>query len=56
MTSDQCISCIHYRGVLTCDAFPDGIPEEIATGQHDHAEPYRGDHGIRYEPARVLGP
>ncbi len=34
----------------TCDAFPDGIPEEILFGPFDHTEPYPGDHGLRYSP------
>ena len=25
--------------VPTCDAFPDGIPEEISLGDNDHAKP-----------------
>ena len=49
-TSLQCIQCVHYRLDLKCDAFPDGIPEPIILGEHDHHEPYPGDHGIRWEP------
>lgn len=40
MRTVQCPNCLRYRGLLTCDAFPDGIPEEILTGQHDHTEPF----------------
>lgn len=50
MQSSQCTECKHYRGEIECDAFPDGIPEEIITGKHDHREPYSGDDGIRFEP------
>ena len=32
-----------------CEAFPEGIPEEIAYGDNPHTSPYPGDHGIRYE-------
>lgn len=46
----QCLKCRHFDLNLTCKAFPDGIPEEIMTGQHDHRNPYPGDQGIRYEP------
>ncbi len=46
----QCISCRHYTGVLTCEAFPDGIPSEIVTCDFIHTEPYPGDHGIQFEP------
>jgi hypothetical protein len=26
------------------------IPEEIMTGVHDHAKPFKNDKGIRFEP------
>ena len=51
MTSIQCITCKHYRGILTCEAFSDRIPAEIVTGEHDHAEAFEGDGGIRWEKA-----
>lgn len=31
------------------DAFPDGIPFEIARGRHDHKAPIPSDDGIWYE-------
>ena len=34
---------------VVCEAFPDGIPEEIAYGDNKHTGPVKGDHGIRYE-------
>ena len=49
MQSNQCIRCEHYRMGHTCDAFPDGIPEAILSGEHDHREPYPGDGGVRFE-------
>lgn len=53
--SVQCFSCRHYRGLnaehrMSCDAFPDGIPPEIARGEFAHTEPYPGDNGVRFEP------
>lgn len=35
---------------LTCDAFPDGIPFTIITGEANHRLPIDGDNGIRYKP------
>jgi len=49
--SDQCAMCAHYEGLMACAAFPDRIPQEILTGEHDHREPYDGDQGIRWKPA-----
>ena len=51
----QCFRCKHYRregAAMTCDAYPDGtgIPDEILAGEHDHTQPFAGDHGIRFEP------
>lgn len=51
-----CIGCLHFKMApagslekLSCDAFPDGIPEEIYTSIFDHHHPFRGDHDIQYE-------
>lgn len=45
-----CWTCIYkHSGRSTCDAFPKGIPVEIATGQNQHREPVPGDRGIQYE-------
>lgn len=53
MKSRQCLTCTRLfetAATLSCLAYPDGIPEEILTGEVDHSQPYRGDHGIQYEP------
>lgn len=50
----QCMYCKHYRRdatKLVCDAYPDGIPDAILYWKVDHRAPYRGDNGIRFEPA-----
>ena len=48
-----CANCKRFRGKPatwpTCEAFPDGIPEEIAYGENQHREPFPGDHGFQWE-------
>lgn len=52
----QCLTCtrVHPTGTAegwsACDAFLDGIPVEIQTGEVDHRRPYPGDRGLRYAP------
>jgi hypothetical protein len=54
----QCIFCTHWRkdGLgPTCNAFPDGIPEEVLTNGHDHRKKYAGDNGIRFSSVGDVG-
>lgn len=38
-----CFKCKHFRRFEGgCDAFPDGIPEEITSGENEHSEPVKG--------------
>lgn len=47
----QCLDCKHFDVESSfCDAFPNGIPDEIFLGDHDHRNPYPGDNGILFEP------
>lgn len=50
-----CMTCIHYRDLGCCDAYPNGIPQVILHGR-DHDTP-RGDEvrGIVWEldPAKA---
>ena len=39
MMTTQCVRCRHYKGELTCAAFPERIPDEILVGDHDHTKP-----------------
>lgn len=47
-----CFSCKHFREFAGgCDAFPDGIPNEVTSGRNKHAEPLKGqDNSIVFEP------
>lgn len=59
MTRDiqpMCVACEHLHRSAdnrTCNAFPEGIPEEIWVNQHDHHKPYPGDQGVRFELAPI---
>jgi hypothetical protein len=45
-----CIFCRHLKeGSIRCEAFPEGIPDDLLFVLHDHREPYPGDRGIRFE-------
>jgi hypothetical protein len=50
----QCHGCRHFAWASLdsdrCAAFPDGIPAAIWLGEHDHAEPFDGDGGVRRAP------
>lgn len=46
----MCVFCRRYQNGRICDAFPDGIPEEIFDFYYNHVNPYTGDGGIRFEP------
>lgn len=52
----QCGVCVRFRPPLlwgtdgpTCDAFPEGIPGTVWTGEVDHRQPVDGDGGLRWE-------
>ena len=50
-----CLGCTHLRiqqpdQPLTCDAYPNGIPQAILHSGVDHRTPQPGDHGITFEP------
>ena len=49
----QCDLCKHYYNDSSgsCDAFPEGTPDEIRMNEFDHTQPYPGDHGIRFSPS-----
>lgn len=47
-----CEKCVHFHDgdIDSCDAFPRGIPQELIDGMVRHTKPYKGDHGIMFEP------
>jgi excisionase family DNA binding protein len=47
-----CYDCNYFHVVSsrTCDAFPQGIPDELWIGEIKHDKPYLGDHGIQFKP------
>jgi len=46
--SSQCVTCDHWTSGLSCEAFPDGIPEQIWKAGRDHSRPFPGDGGLMY--------
>jgi hypothetical protein len=49
--SVSCRNCYFFNWSKpgTCQAFPDGIPDEIAKGRYVHSAPYPGDNGTTFE-------
>ena len=52
-----CSTCARLRPGLSCEAFSNGIPDEILSGKVNHRFPWPGDDGLRYVLApRVIPP
>lgn len=56
-SAPKCIECKHYRQPdpevegLRCDAFPEGIPDEIIFGDEEHDTPVEGQgNDLVFEP------
>jgi len=53
----QCVNCKHHGDLsarpATCEAFPDGIPEEIYHPELGHTKVCEGANGIRLNPIDV---
>lgn len=49
----QCSVCTRFHKENhdgeTCDAFPNGIPDEILWNEVSHIKAYPGDNGLRFE-------
>ena len=49
----SCTLCKHlHEDGISCDAFPDTIPNDIHTSVIDHRKPYPNDNGIMFEPKK----
>ena len=44
----QCDVCAWKTSPNTCQAFPDGIPQDILDGSFDHSKPHPNDNGILF--------
>ena len=46
-----CFICKHFDVINGCKAFPDGIPDEITSGENEHRAPLpEQDNDIVFEP------
>lgn len=53
MIAPMCIDCARFWDLIEkpkCEAYPDGIPDEIWEDGFDHHKPFPGDDGIMFEP------
>lgn len=50
-TYSDCLYCEYYNNkkVGACKAFPSGIPLGITSGQFNHHNSHKGDHGIKFK-------
>ena len=55
--NSMCTACRHLDRDAgrkhACNAFPEGIPDEIWTNRYDHHDPYPGDNSIRFALAPI---
>ena len=51
MNEPSCANCKHWRGGVVCDAYPNGIPWPIMSGDVAHIDPLPDDNGIQWERA-----
>lgn len=60
-TQSVSATCRHCRHLLAskphaCDAFPEGIPDELWFAYRGHRGPFPGDHGIQFSERPLPNP
>lgn len=56
MENQRCFLCKNYFSDLRCQAFPEGIPEEILIDENDHSKPLpEQDNDIVFESLEENG-
>jgi hypothetical protein len=53
MIAPMCVDCTRFWDLIEkpkCEAFPDGIPDEIWEDGFDHRKPYPNDGNIFFQP------
>lgn len=48
LRENHCLGCGNFSGNRKCLAFPEGIPDDLWSGNNLHLDAYPGDSGIRY--------
>lgn len=52
----KCWECSRLKEIpkgelgFRCEAYPEGIPQEILEGTIDHTRPYMGDRDLQFKP------
>ena len=52
--SPHCMWCQHLREGLTCDGFPERIPDDILESRDGHTRARQGDNGTAFQLRRGM--
>lgn len=54
MMGSLCSKCTRFNterlDAEVCEAFPEGIPLDVLSGERVHTEPVEGDNGLMFQP------
>lgn len=54
MMGTLCSKCTRFNAdrqdADVCEAFPEGIPSDVLSGEVDHRNPVKGDHDLQFVP------